>query len=62
MLKSRRFDKSMLKCFICENTVHFKKDCTKREKDSTQVAIASDEDKYDSAGALVVSSLETTKS
>lgn len=61
---SKGLDYSKYKCFIYHKNDHFKKDCPERETKSDQVymVIASDKDGYKSVGALVVTSLQTTKS
>lgn len=63
MSKSKRFYKSKIKCFTCHKPCHLTRDCPKRRgsDDSIQIAVASDDDSYDNASALVVSSVETAK-
>src|SRR4030065_2125670 len=64
--RSRGFDKSKLKCFGCNKTDHFKKDCPNKGGNgggsSVQVAEASNDDGYESAGALAVTSWDPEKS
>lgn len=59
MSKSKRFDKSRIKCFIC-HTSHFIRDCleNKGNHDYVQIIVASDKDSYGSVGAIVVTILE----
>lgn len=57
MYKFSKFDKLMFKWFICRETDHFKKDCSKRKDNENyiHIAVVSDEDSYEMLGALVVS-------
>lgn len=61
MSKSMRFDKSKLKCLICQKPDHFEKDCPERgyNEYSVQIVITFDDDSYESDDVLVTSSLET---
>lgn len=54
------FDKSKYKCFIRHKNDHLKKNCLERgiKVKYVQIMVASDEDDYESDGALVITSLK----
>lgn len=60
MSKSNMFDKSIFKWLIFQKPNHFKRDCIERgdNEDFVWIRIFSDDNSYESAYVLVVSSLE----
>lgn len=54
MSKSNRFDKSRFKFFTCQKTNYFMRYCHERRGNdySIEIALASDEDSYESVSAL----------
>lgn len=64
MSKSKRFDKSRVKCFTRQKIDHFKRGYfgKRGNEDFVQIAVAFDGDNYESASVLVMSSLGIEKS
>lgn len=63
MSKSNRFDKSKLKCFTCHKTSDSMMDCPRKKSNDyfIYIVVASDENSYESVGALLVSSLRNVE-